>query len=158
MNVFFHTFGCRANQYDTARVRQAFADQGAVVVAPDHADLAVVNSCTVTGESEGKLRPYIRGLARRRPALETVVMSCAAAARLRDPGLPAVRQACAVDLRAWGEARALADRAHRRGATADGVASGHSRGRLEVMTEDYLSVEVPTDAWHGRGRFPVTVV
>jgi len=27
VNVYFHTFGCKANQYDTALVRQAFADQ-----------------------------------------------------------------------------------------------------------------------------------
>src|SRR5205807_26064 len=32
VNVYFHTFGCKANQYDTELVRQAFADQGAVVV------------------------------------------------------------------------------------------------------------------------------
>src|SRR2546427_1362723 len=32
VNVYFHTFGCKANQYDTALVRQAFADQGVVVV------------------------------------------------------------------------------------------------------------------------------
>src|SRR5205807_1924588 len=31
VNVYFHTFGCKANQYDTELVRQAFADQGAVV-------------------------------------------------------------------------------------------------------------------------------
>jgi threonylcarbamoyladenosine tRNA methylthiotransferase MtaB len=78
VNVFFHTFGCRANQYDTALVRQAFADSGAVVVAdPAQADLAVVNSCTVTAESEAKLRRFVGRLARRR--LETVVMGCAAA-------------------------------------------------------------------------------
>jgi threonylcarbamoyladenosine tRNA methylthiotransferase MtaB len=81
MNVFFHTFGCRANQYDTELVRQAFADQGAVVVAdPGAADLAVVNSCTVTRESEAKLRRFVRRLARRPGGpLETVVMGCAAA-------------------------------------------------------------------------------
>ncbi len=83
MNVFFHTFGCRANQYDTELVRQAFADQGAVMVDdPAVADLAVVNSCTVTRESEAKLRRFVGRLARRpgkRPPLETVVMGCAAA-------------------------------------------------------------------------------
>ena len=95
MNVYFHTFGCRANQYDTELVRQAFADRGvAVVDDPAAADLAVVNSCTVTAESEIKLRRFVRRLARRpdgRP-IETVVMGCAAA---RDDGtlraLPAVR-------------------------------------------------------------------
>jgi len=83
VNVFFHTFGCRANQYDTELVRQAFADQGAVMVDdPAAADLAVVNSCTVTRESEAKLRRFVGRLARRpgkRPPLETVVMGCAAA-------------------------------------------------------------------------------
>ena len=75
MNVFFHTFGCRANQYDTELVRQAFSDRGAVVVDdPTIADLAVVNSCTVTQESEAKLRRFVRRL-----RIETVVMGCAAA-------------------------------------------------------------------------------
>jgi threonylcarbamoyladenosine tRNA methylthiotransferase MtaB len=91
MNVFFHTFGCRANQYDTELVRQAFADRGAVVVDdPAAADVAVVNSCTVTQESEIKLRRFVRGLARR--PIDTIVMGCAAA---RDDGtlraLPSVR-------------------------------------------------------------------
>jgi len=80
VNVYFHTFGCKANQYDTDLVRQAFADEGAVVVEdPAAADVAVVNSCTVTAESEAKLRSFVRRLARRGPRLETVVMGCAAA-------------------------------------------------------------------------------
>jgi len=93
VNVYFHTFGCKANQYDTALVEQAFADQGATVVDdPAAADVAVVNSCTVTRESEAKLRRFVRRLARQGERLETVVMGCAAA---RDGGaiaaLPRVR-------------------------------------------------------------------
>ncbi len=93
VNVYFHTFGCKANQYDTEVVRQAFADQGAVLVDdPATADLAVVNSCTVTHESETKLRRLVRRLGRQERRLETVVMGCAAAL---DDGtiaaLPAVR-------------------------------------------------------------------
>src|SRR5207249_9402497 len=59
---------------------------------PAAADLAVVNSCTVTHESEAKLGRLVRRLARRGGRLETVVMGCAAA---RDGGaiaaLPSVR-------------------------------------------------------------------
>jgi threonylcarbamoyladenosine tRNA methylthiotransferase MtaB len=78
MKVFFHTFGCRANQYDTELVRQAFTDLGAAVVEdPNEADLAVVNSCTVTRTSEAKLRTFVRRVSRAGP--ETVVMGCAAA-------------------------------------------------------------------------------
>jgi threonylcarbamoyladenosine tRNA methylthiotransferase MtaB len=79
VNVYFHTFGCRANQYDTERVRQAFDAGGATVVDdPALADLAVVNSCTVTHESEVKLRRFVRHIAKRGHA-ETIVMGCAAA-------------------------------------------------------------------------------
>jgi threonylcarbamoyladenosine tRNA methylthiotransferase MtaB len=79
VNVYFHTFGCKANQYDTEVVRQAFADQGAAVVDdPAAADLTVVNSCTVTHESEAKLRRFVRHVARASGA-ETIVMGCAAA-------------------------------------------------------------------------------
>ncbi len=95
MNVYFHTFGCKANQYDTELVRQAFTDQGAVAVAdPARADLAVVNSCAVTHESETKMRRFVRRLGRGPGgrSIETVVMGCAAAL---DPGaiaaLPSVR-------------------------------------------------------------------
>src|SRR5207247_11217206 len=81
------------NQYAAELVRQAFADQGAVVVDdPAAADVAVVNSCTVTAESETKLRRLVRGLARRGAKLETVVMGCAAALDDgRIAGLPSVR-------------------------------------------------------------------
>ncbi len=80
MNVFLHTLGCKANQADTERVRQALEDAGAVVVGhPDEADVAVVNSCTVTHVAEAKLRTLVRRVARRRPEVETVVMGCAAA-------------------------------------------------------------------------------
>jgi threonylcarbamoyladenosine tRNA methylthiotransferase MtaB len=79
VNVYFHTFGCKANQYDTEVVRQAFVDQGAVVVDdPAAADLTVVNSCTVTHESEAKLRRFVRHVSRVGHA-ETIVMGCAAA-------------------------------------------------------------------------------
>ncbi|HEV8401287.1 MAG TPA: MiaB/RimO family radical SAM methylthiotransferase [Gemmatimonadales bacterium] len=79
MNVYFHTFGCRANQYDTEVVRQAFTEQGAVVVDdPAAADLTVINSCTVTHESEAKLRRFVRHVSRTGRA-ETIVMGCAAA-------------------------------------------------------------------------------
>ena len=79
VNVYFHTFGCKANQYDTERVRQAFEASGAGFVDdPALADLTVINSCTVTSESEVKLRRYVRHVAKCGPG-QTIVMGCAAA-------------------------------------------------------------------------------
>jgi threonylcarbamoyladenosine tRNA methylthiotransferase MtaB len=93
--VYLHTFGCKANQYDSELVRQALEDAGAIVVDdPALADAAVVNSCTVTHVGEAKMRGLVRRLARRRPGVRTVIMGCAAAvddgtlARL--PGVVAV--------------------------------------------------------------------
>jgi threonylcarbamoyladenosine tRNA methylthiotransferase MtaB len=93
--VFLHTFGCKANQYDTELVRQALDAAGAVTVAdPAEADAAVVNSCTVTHVAEAKLRGLVRRLARRRAAIRTVVMGCAAA--LDDGALAALPGVAAV--------------------------------------------------------------
>ena len=80
MNVLLHTFGCKANQYDTEVVRQRLEAAGCTIVeASGTADVAVVNSCTVTHVGEAKMRGLVRRLARRRPDIRTVVMGCAAA-------------------------------------------------------------------------------
>ena len=80
MRFYLHTFGCKANQYDSEAVRQALESAGATAVAdPDSADFAIVNSCTVTHTSEAKMRRFVRRLHRGRPELQTVVMGCAAA-------------------------------------------------------------------------------
>ena len=78
--VYLHTFGCKANQYDTEVVRQALESAGAAVVDdPSLADAAVINSCTVTHVGERKMRGHVRQIARANEGLRTVVMGCAAA-------------------------------------------------------------------------------
>jgi len=82
--IYLRTFGCRANQYDTEAVRAMIESAGGEIVAsPDDADAAVFNSCAVTAAAEADLRQSVRRVARRAPALRTVVMGCAAA---RDDG------------------------------------------------------------------------
>ena len=84
MNVLLHTFGCKANQYDTEVVRRRLEAAGCTIVTSARAaDAAVVNSCTVTHVGEAKMRGFVRRLARARPGIQTVVMGCAAA---RDDG------------------------------------------------------------------------
>ncbi|PYP32160.1 MAG: hypothetical protein DMD49_06595, partial [Gemmatimonadetes bacterium] len=91
------------------------------------ADLAVVNSCTVTHESEAKLRRFVRRL-----RIETVVMGCAAAL---DDGaiaaLPSVRAVVGGSdpnavLRAAGFAAPRADRVLRR-------FGAHARAWLKIQ-------------------------
>jgi threonylcarbamoyladenosine tRNA methylthiotransferase MtaB len=79
--IFFHTFGCRANQYDTELMRQLLASRGCEPVDdPAAADAVVVNSCTVTQNADAELRRYVRSVSRRsgRP-VPVVVAGCAAA-------------------------------------------------------------------------------
>jgi len=43
------------------------------------------------------------------------------------------------------------------GQRADGVVSGHGAGKVEVLTQDYVSVYLPTQEWNGSARFEVTI-
>jgi threonylcarbamoyladenosine tRNA methylthiotransferase MtaB len=80
VKVYLRTFGCRANHYDTEAVRAMVEASGhSIVTSVDDADAAVFNSCAVTSDAEAELRKVVRRAARRRPALRSVVMGCAAA-------------------------------------------------------------------------------
>ena len=81
-SVWFHTFGCKANQYDTERIRQELEAKGART-APEacSADVAVINSCTVTNQADANARRLVRRLRRRHPSLRIVVAGCSAAFR-----------------------------------------------------------------------------
>src|SRR5258706_16265089 len=81
----------------------------------------------------------------------------APAARLSGQLPPEVIRDRARELREVGAAKATAYRTGRVGQTADGVVTGHGKGRIEVMTGDYLGVYLDTDLWDGRPRFEVTV-
>src|SRR5688500_8067681 len=55
------------------------ADGGTVVSAPEHADVAVFNSCAVTSDAVADLRQQVRRAERANPSLRSVVMGCASA-------------------------------------------------------------------------------
>ena len=80
ISVWYHTFGCKANQYDTERMRQELESRGAATCdAPAAASAAVLNTCTVTDQADLSARRLIRKLARRHPDLRIVVAGCSSA-------------------------------------------------------------------------------
>ncbi len=83
MRVHYKTFGCKANQYDTERMRQALEEAGARrgQAALDSAELCVVNTCTVTNRADADARRFVRRVARRNPRAVVVVAGCSAALR-----------------------------------------------------------------------------
>lgn len=85
MRVYYHTFGCKANQYDTERMRQEMEARGWSTSAErEAADLLVVNTCTVTNQADADARRFIRRSLRENPEIEIVVAGCSAALREED--------------------------------------------------------------------------
>jgi len=82
VRVYFHTFGCKANQYDTEAMRQELEARGAVRVASwREADVCVVNTCTVTSRADAGARRIVRKARRENPRVRIVVAGCSAALR-----------------------------------------------------------------------------
>ena len=86
MRVHYKTFGCKANQYDTERMRQLIEASGPDVrSAPlERAELCVVNTCTVTSQADADARRFVRRVARRNPRARIVVAGCSAVLRADD--------------------------------------------------------------------------
>ncbi|GHT45578.1 tRNA (N(6)-L-threonylcarbamoyladenosine(37)-C(2))- methylthiotransferase MtaB [Planctomycetales bacterium] len=79
--MFFrlYTLGCKVNYYETEFLRAGLLRLGYREVPNDSiADLVVVNTCTVTAESDAKSRKVIRRLIKENPGAEVVVMGCSA--------------------------------------------------------------------------------
>ena len=83
--VHYHTFGCKANQYDTERMRQEAEARGARTVdGVAEAEVVVVNTCTVTNQADADARRFIRRVRRQRPGARVVVAGCSAALKAAD--------------------------------------------------------------------------
>ena len=65
MKIFLDTIGCRLNQAEIESMAHQFRASGHEIVATaDEADLAVINTCTVTGDAASDSRGKIRQAAR----------------------------------------------------------------------------------------------
>ena len=77
--VSFKTLGCRLNQYETDALVTRFHQAGYQVVDyATPADITVINTCTVTNQSDQKSRNTINQAARKNPAGMVVVTGCMA--------------------------------------------------------------------------------
>ena len=81
MTVSFYTLGCKVNQYESEALGEIFESKGFTVVPPEKsADIIIVNSCTVTAESNRKTRQAVRKLRRTAPDALIVLTGCMAQA------------------------------------------------------------------------------
>ncbi|MGN0520307.1 MAG: tRNA (N(6)-L-threonylcarbamoyladenosine(37)-C(2))-methylthiotransferase MtaB [Candidatus Fimenecus sp.] len=77
MKVKLYTLGCKVNQYETEEITEQLLKNGYEITLQDgEADIFVVNSCTVTAESDRKTRQLVRRLKRNFPESTVVLTGC----------------------------------------------------------------------------------
>jgi tRNA-2-methylthio-N6-dimethylallyladenosine synthase len=82
MRYFVQTFGCQMNVHDSSAMSEALLSHGFdEVMAPDQADVIILNTCSVREKAEQKLRSEVgrlRALKEERPQTLLVVAGCVA--------------------------------------------------------------------------------
>lgn len=76
MNVTFHTLGCKVNQYETQIMRELFIKNGYTDDKNEDFDVVVINSCSVTAESDRKTRQIVRKYRKDYPNAIIVLTGC----------------------------------------------------------------------------------
>ena len=77
MKAALYTLGCKVNQYESQVMAEALAAAGYTITdASEPADVYIVNSCTVTSESDRKTRQIVRRLKRQNPDAVVVLTGC----------------------------------------------------------------------------------
>lgn len=77
MKIYFYTLGCKVNQYESEALAELFEAHGHTPTQNlADADVAVVNSCTVTAESDRKTRQAVRRFKRSRADRIVILMGC----------------------------------------------------------------------------------
>ncbi len=73
--VYFKTFGCRTNQFDTQIMMSKLKD---FALCDDelNSDYIVVNSCTVTNGADSSVRNYIASMKRKNPNAKVILAGC----------------------------------------------------------------------------------
>ena len=73
----FYTLGCKVNQYETEAMEELFSDAGYEICDfSDHADIYVINTCSVTHMGDRKSRQIIRRAKKANPDGVIAVTGC----------------------------------------------------------------------------------
>ncbi|TDJ80652.1 tRNA (N(6)-L-threonylcarbamoyladenosine(37)-C(2))-methylthiotransferase MtaB [Campylobacter volucris] len=79
--VFFKTFGCRTNIYDT-QLLKTYIKEHEIVQDETQADVVVINSCTVTNGADSGLRAYINSV--KKNGVRVILTGCGAVSKGKD--------------------------------------------------------------------------
>ena len=71
------TLGCKVNQYESEAIAESLTDKGFFVIPhTELCDAYIINTCTVTAESDRKARQMIRRMITKNPAAYILVTGC----------------------------------------------------------------------------------
>jgi len=92
VRVYVHTLGCRLNQYESDAILSDLQRKGQFIFVAEEssADLAVVNTCTVTDQADKRNRQAILRIQRAAPQAQIIVTGCQAQTNPEDLMLPGV--------------------------------------------------------------------
>ena len=77
VTVGIFTLGCKVNQYESEAIAEKFSSYGFSVQLPtDVCDVYVINTCTVTAESDRKAKQFIRRAIHKNPNAYILVTGC----------------------------------------------------------------------------------
>ena len=77
MKAAFYTLGCKVNQYESQAMAQRLENIGFVICdADEDADVYIINSCTVTAESDRKTRQAVRRFRKLHPDSIILLTGC----------------------------------------------------------------------------------
>lgn len=141
VRVHYHTFGCKANQYDTERMRQESEARGSRTVGSlDEAEVVVLNTCTVTNQADADARRMVRRIQRTHPDVRIVVAGCSAA--LKAPAYEAMDVDGVVAGHAPGAVAALVRGATAGATTASTLVQITDRSPLDRMDFEPVGAEL----------------
>lgn len=74
-----YTLGCKVNQYESQAIAEALEARGFDIISPTAVcDAYIINTCTVTAESDRKARQFIRRAISKNPDAVVIVTGCMA--------------------------------------------------------------------------------
>ena len=144
--VAIETHGCKLNQADSAVLARQFAQAGCRLVdAPAHADIVIVNTCTVTAAADAKARQALRAARRQNPQAIVIAAGCypqRAAAELRR--MPEISLVAGNQDKPRLVALALAELARQRGprpTLAPGAGNTDTDADTNIATDTYAPAD-----------------
>ncbi|MBR1749808.1 MAG: tRNA (N(6)-L-threonylcarbamoyladenosine(37)-C(2))-methylthiotransferase MtaB [Ruminococcus sp.] len=89
MKVLYMTFGCKVNQYETENIISLMSARGHTRTNDlKEAEIAVINTCTVTSSADSKCRQFIRRVNKENPSCIICAAGCMTQTAENDSFLP----------------------------------------------------------------------